>query len=62
MDGEGCFPEEVRSATQSVMNEEMIGCKYRAVILSICASFPLVTSSSSLVSWNPAWVVVIHSV
>jgi len=60
--GEGCFPEEVRSAAQSAMNEEMAGCKYCDVILPICASLPLVTSSSSLVSGNPAWTVVIRSI
>ena len=60
--GEGCSPEEVRFDAQSVMNVEMAGCRYRAVVLPICASLLLVTSSSSLVSGNPAWAVVIHIV
>ena len=60
--GEGCSPEEVGSDSQSVMNVEMTGCRYRAVVLPICVSLLLVTSSSSLVSGNPAWAVVIHIV
>ena len=33
--GEGCSPEEVRSDARSVMNVEMTGCRYRAVVLPI---------------------------
>ena len=60
--GEGCSPEEVRSDARSVMNVEMGGCRYRTVVLPICVSLLSVTSSSSLVSGNPAWAVVIHIV
>ena len=58
--GEGRFPEEVRSSSQSAMNVDMVGCRYRSVVLFICTSLLSVTSSSSLVSGNPAWAVVIH--
>ena len=34
--GEGCSPEEVGVDAQSVMNVEMTGCRYRAVVLPIC--------------------------
>ena len=60
--GEGCSPEEVRSDARSVMNVEMGGCRYRAVVLPICASLLSVTSPSSLVSGNPVWAVVIQIV
>ena len=60
--GEDCFPEEVRSVSQLVMNVEMTGCRYRVVILPICESLLLVTSSSSLSNGNPACAVVIHIV
>ncbi len=60
--GEGCFPEEVRSVSQLIMNVEMTGCRYRVVILPICESLLLVISSSSLSNGNPVWTVVIHIV
>ncbi len=60
--GEDCFPEEVRSVSQSTMNVEMTGCRYGVVVLPTCESLLLVTSSSSLVSGNPTWTVVIHIV
>ncbi len=44
--GEDCFPEEVRSVSQSTMNVEMTGCRYGVVVLPTCESLLLVTSSS----------------
>jgi hypothetical protein len=60
--GEGDCPVEVSTACKYVMNVEMAGWRYRAVSLRICTSLLLISSSSSLVSGNPAWVVVIHTV